>query len=79
MKPKYVIGQCVEYVARNKCTYNGNVINGKWSHFVGFVKIVRRRLFGFAYVINVAKSRDVHIVPERDIIGIPKNKPNKEI
>lgn len=82
MKPLYQIGQRLAFIARNECTFNGNRISGKWSHFVGYVKQVRRSLFGVRYVMIKSKSDDIYIVPQRDVIGIVEkredsNKPNK--
>lgn len=70
MKPKFNIGQRIAYIARNKCAVGGHVIRGKWSHYVGYIKQIRKSLFGIRYVVNVAKSADVHIVPERDILHV---------
>lgn len=82
MKARYEIGQRLSFIARNKCRFNGNKISGIWKHYVGYVKQVRRSLLGVRYVINVAKSPEIFIVPQRDIIGIVEkkdnsNKPNK--
>lgn len=76
MESKYQKGQRVEYVARNKCTYNGNRISGLWRHHVGYVKQVRRTLFGTRYVIIVAKSDEIHFVRSRDIIGTVEDREN---
>lgn len=82
MRIKYKVEQRLSFIARNKCTYNGNRINGKWSHHVGYVEQVRRTIFGVRYVMIVAKSDEIHIVPQRDIIGVVEkredsNKTNK--
>lgn len=81
MKPLYEIGQRLAFIARNKCTFNGNMISGKWTHFVGYVKQVRRSLLGMRYVMIVSKSDDIYIIPQRDIMGVVEkrdnsNKPN---
>lgn len=81
MKPIYAVGQRLSFIARNKCTVNGNRINGKWTHFVGYVKQVRRSLLGVRYVMIKSKSDDIYIVPQRDIIEVVErrettNKPN---
>lgn len=81
MKPIYTVGQRLSFIARNKCTVNGNRINGKWTHFVGYVKQVRRSLLGVRYVMIKSKSDDIYIVPQRDIIEVVErrettNKPN---
>lgn len=70
MKPLYQIGQRLSFIARNKCTFNGNQIDGKWSHHVGYVKQVRRSLLGVRYVMIKSKSDEIFIVPQRDIIGV---------
>ncbi len=81
MKPIYEIGQRLAFIAQNKCTYNGNRINGKWMHYVGYVKQVRRSLLGVRYVMIKSKSDEIFIVPQRDVIGVVEkreiNKPNK--
>ncbi len=74
MKAKYEIGQRLSFIARNKSTFNGNKISGIWKHYVGYVKQVRRSLLGVRYVINVAKSPEIFIVPQRDIIGVVEKK-----
>lgn len=81
MKAKYKIGQRLSFIALNKCTFNGNKISGIWKHYVGYVKQVRRSLLGVRYVINVAKSPEIFIVPQRDIIGVVEKKEisNKQI
>lgn len=76
MKARYQVGQRLAYIARNKCVLNGNVISGLWRHHVGYVKQIRRSLLGVRYVINKAKSEEVHIVPERDILGIVEKREN---
>lgn len=78
MKARYEIGQRLSFIARNKCTFNGNKISGIWKHYVGYVKQVRRSLLGVRYVINVAKSPEIFIVPQRDIIGIVEKKDCKQ-
>ncbi len=74
MKPIYEVGQSLAFIARSKCVYNGNRISGRWMHFVGYVKQVRRSLLGVRYVMNVSKSSEVYIVPQRDIMGIVNNR-----
>lgn len=69
MKNKYQIGQRLSYFVRNEIVINGERISGKWTHHVGFVKQIRRHLFHIDYVMIVAKSDEIHIVPQRDIIG----------
>ena len=76
MKSKYQKGQRIEFIARNECEVKGSLIRGKWSHYVGYVKQVRKLMFGALYVVIVAKSSDVYLVPERDIIGIVESKQN---
>lgn len=76
MKPLYQIGQRLAFIARNTCTYNGNRINGKWTHIVGYVKQVRRSLLGVRYVMIKSKSDDIYIVPQRDIIGVVEKREN---
>ncbi len=70
MKEFYSVGQRIAFIARNKCTFNGNIIRGKWSHYVGYIKQVRRSVFGVRYVVNVSKSSDIYFVPQRDVIGV---------
>lgn len=81
MKTKYQEGQRLAYIARNECTLDGKIVKGPWRHHVGYVKQVRRSLLGVRYVINVAKTDEVHIVPVRDIIGPVEKRenPNKQI
>lgn len=78
MKPKYNKGDRLSFIARNRCSLNGNRIDGKWMHYVGYVKQVRRSLFGVRYVMNVAKCADVFIVPQRDIIELVTDKSNNQ-
>lgn len=68
-KAKYEVGDRVSFMSKNKCTLNGNRISGITKHFVGYVKQVRHTLLGIRYVICVAKSDEVRIVPEHDIFG----------
>lgn len=81
MKPLYEIGQRLEFIARHKCTVDEKIIEGKWAHYVGYVKQVRRSLLAVRYVMILPKANDIFIVPQRDIIGIVEkrdntNKPN---
>lgn len=50
----------------------------KIKHFVGYVKAVRKSLFGAKYVINVAKSDEIYIVRKRDIFGLVEWKETKQ-
>lgn len=82
MKVKYKIGQRLAFIARNECIIDGKRMIGKWKHFVGYVKQVRRTFLGAYYVMIVCKSDEILIVPQRDIIGIVEkredsNKTNK--
>lgn len=82
MKVKYKVGQRLSFIARNKCTFNGCQITGKLTHYVGYVKQIRRSLFGVRYVMIVSKSDEIHIVSQRDIMGVVEkredsNKTNK--
>lgn len=47
-----------------------------WKHYVGYVKQVRRTLFGVRYVINVCKTDEIHFVPQRDVIGVLEKREN---
>lgn len=76
MKPLYEIGQRLSFIARNKCSVNGEIIKGKWTHIVGYVKQVRRSLFGVKYVMIKSKSDDIYIVPQRDVIGLVEKREN---
>lgn len=76
MKPLYKIGQRLEFIARNKCSVKGEIIEGKWMHIVGYVKQVRRSFLGVKYVINKSKTDEIFIVPQRDIIGIVERREN---
>lgn len=68
-KAKYEVGDRVSFVARQECTLNGNLISGVLRHKVGYIKQVRNHFLGVRYVICVAKSDEVLIVPERDVFG----------
>ncbi len=57
---KYQVGDKVEYFYRYKGSYH-------YAH--GYIKAVWRRLFTSVYVINRAKSEDVHICSERRIFN----------
>lgn len=74
MKPDYRIGQRLAFIARNSCTVEGRKIYGKWTHYVGYVKQIRRRFFHVRYVVILPKSADIFIVPQRDIIGVVERK-----
>lgn len=80
MKAKYMAGQRLAFIARNKCTFNGSLISGKWSYFVGYVKKVRRTIFGTQYIMQVSGKDDIYIVPQRDVISALEKRdsyPNK--
>ena len=81
MKAKYEIGQRLSFIARNKCAVKGEIIEGKWTHIVGYVKQIRRSLLGVKYVICKSKSDEIFIIPQRDIMGVVEkretNKSNK--
>ena len=76
MKINYQVGQRLSFIARNKCVMDNKRMIGKWRHFVGYVKQVRRSFLGIYYVMIVCKSDEVFIVPQRDIIGIVEKKDN---
>lgn len=70
MRPIYEIGQRLAFIARNECVIDGKRVVGKWSHIVGYVKQVRRSLFGVRYVVCKSKCDEIFIVPQRDVLGI---------
>lgn len=74
METKYEKEQRVAFIARNKCEFNGKVIKGTWTHHVGYIKQVRQFLWWKRYVIIIAKSDEIFIVPQRDIIGIVESR-----
>lgn len=82
MKTNYKVGQRLAFIARNECAIDGKRMVGKWKHFVGYVKQVRRTFLRTYCVMIVRKSDDIFIVPQRDIIGVMEkredsNKTNK--
>lgn len=74
MKPIYRIGERISFIFRSKYSYDSQLIIGPWRHHVGYIKQVRRSLFGVKYVIIKSKSDEIFIVPQRDIIGIVEKK-----
>lgn len=62
---KYNVGDRVAYMTRQFTDGDGNVGTSK----VGYIKQVRKSLFGTRYVICVAKSDEVNIVDERNIFN----------
>lgn len=76
MKPKYYVGQRLSFIARSEFAVNGNRVLDKLTYHVGYVKQVRRRFFGVRYVMIVAKSDEIHIVPPRDILGTVEKRDN---
>lgn len=56
----YKVGDKVEYCYRSY---------GQYHYAHGYIKAVRRRLFTRVYVINRAKSEDVHICSEKCIFN----------
>ena len=78
VKAKYKIGQRVSFIAQNKIEVNDKCVIGKWQHCVGYIKQVRRSLRKICYVIIKAKSDDIYIVPQCDIIGIVEKRDNNK-
>lgn len=74
METKYEKEQRVAFIARNRCNYNGEIIKGKWTHHVGYIKQVRQFLWWKWYVVIIAKSDEIFIVPQRNIIGIVESR-----
>lgn len=69
-KAVYEIGQRLAFIARNECIIDNKRALGKWSHVVGYVKQVRRSIFGVKYVICKSKSDEIYIIPQRDVLGV---------
>lgn len=70
MKTKYEVGQRISFIARNEIIYGGKRIFGPWKHHVGYVKQVRKTLFGERYVTVKAKSDEIYILSSHNIIGL---------
>ncbi|MDE7411176.1 MAG: hypothetical protein K2M94_03965 [Paramuribaculum sp.] len=76
MKPPYEINDRVSFMARCKCVVGHSVAKGLNKHFVGYIKQIRRSVFGYRYVISVAKSDDIFIVKPSNIFGKLEKKTN---
>lgn len=71
-RPRFNVNDRVNFMAR---TVEGAL--DVLKSFVGYVKQVRKGLFGTRYAIYVAKTDEIYVVPEKDIFGIAEKKDYK--
>lgn len=76
MKIPYKINDRVSFMTRCKCVVGRSVAKGLNKHFVGYIKQIRRSIFGRRYVILVAKSDEIFIVKPSHIFGKLEKKSN---
>lgn len=76
-KPKFKENDRVSFMAWTAAPTDSNPF-GMLKNFVGYVKQVRRRWWGKTrYAICVAKTSEMFIVDECDVIGLVEKKENK--
>lgn len=71
--PKYQLNDRVSFMAVVE-EVRGDFIQKTLKSFAGYIKQVRRSIFGTRYVIFSAKADRLYIVPERDVLGIIEKK-----
>lgn len=70
MKTIYKLEQRVAFIARNEVACDGKVILGLRKYCKGYIKQIRRSLLGVRYVIQIPKTYEIHIVRQRDVLGV---------
>ncbi len=71
--PKYQLNDRVSFMAVVEEVHS-DFIQKTLKSFAGYIKQVRRSIFGTRYVIFSAKADRLYIVPKRDVLGIIEKK-----